>query len=95
MGSIDYIHPLTQTQRKERLIDGYIRSYRKLKKIVPNDIKSLLRLYIESMDKIKSKTEIKEAEEQAKRRKEFPQVNCIHLLDYAWTSAIAVYFVLL
>ena len=57
--SYDFCHILSQTQRRQRLTDGFIRSM-KLKKIVPNDIKSILTSYLQDMKTIKSRTEIEE-----------------------------------
>ena len=62
-----WVHELPQNQRKQRLIDGYIRSISKLKKIIPDDIKSILKLYLNSMNKIKSQIEI---EKERKRQEE-------------------------
>ena len=64
---VDYVHPLTQEQRKQRLIDGYIHSITTLKKIIPDDIKSILNLYLQNIAKIKSQTEI---DDEARKRQE-------------------------
>ena len=63
----DIMHPLSQNQRKERLIDAYAHSIAKLQKMIPNDIKSILNMYLQSMDEIKSQTEI---ENEERRRRE-------------------------
>ena len=59
-GSSDLVHALSQEERRQRLIDGYIRSILSLKKHIPNDIKTILCEYLQTMDEIKSKTEMKE-----------------------------------
>ena len=63
--SIDLVGPLSQNQRKERLINGYIHSIKKLQKRIPNDILSILNMYLQNMCEIKTPTEI---EEERKRR---------------------------
>lgn len=58
--ALDLIHSLSQKQRRERLLDGYIASILTLNSAIPKDVKSVLNIYLNGMDAIKSKTEIKE-----------------------------------
>ena len=55
---LDLVRPLSQAQRKQRLLDGYIRSAKQLRKMIPKDIKSIIHDYLDSMDDIVSNTEL-------------------------------------
>lgn len=68
---VDYVHPLSQNQRKIRLIDGYIHPIEiTIKKTISNDVKSILIIYLESLEDITSQTEI----EMAKNAKDIKMV---------------------
>ena len=64
---IDYIHPLSQIQRRHHLLDGYIRSF-KIKPHIPSDIKSLCLEYLSTIH-ITSQTEIDRANEPPDKAK--------------------------
>lgn len=55
---IDRIEPLSLDARRHLLIDGYSRSQTTAKTLIPDDIKSILNAYLQSMMTIKSRTEI-------------------------------------
>ena len=75
----DYVHPLSQQQRKQRLIEGYIHSVKKLKKIIPHDVKSIINMYLQDIDEIKSQTEI---DEEERRRQETFQLIVCYYVEY-------------
>ena len=68
--SVDVAHALSQTERKIRLIEGYIKSTTKVQKILPDDIKSIIMTYLENMNPIKSRTDIKNEIEARQKQEE-------------------------
>lgn len=59
----DFVHSLSQNQRRSRLIDGYVHSAElDIKKAIPVDVKSMLKMYLLLLQDIKSQTEIDAAE---------------------------------